>query len=201
MLQTRVFRLSLKVWFREVQVLTLVMFSPWVRMLSLLFVSVRAVLPYSRALVGIDIWNTVYCVIMIVQLVVCGPQRRVWNTEGARKLGGSFSELNSDAAPTCLSPRPCLALCFHTLCCFCTTSLILLWSPAAASSVYLTGLGAAPLQGSRLIPLCPELSQVLCRQQEQALLKRWQWGSVWFSNRCQNGFFESSKLRFSMLNI
>ena len=46
--------------------------------------------------------------------------------------------------------------CFHTLCCFCTTSLILLWSPAAASSVYLTGLGAAPLQGSRQIPLCPE---------------------------------------------
>ena len=112
------------------------------------------------------------CVIMIVQLVVCGPQRRVWNTEGAQKLGGLFSELNSDAAPTCLSPRPCLALCFHTLCCFCTTSLILLWSPAAASSVYLTGLGAAPLQGSRQIPLCPELSQVLCRQREQALLKR-----------------------------
>ena len=29
----------------------------------------------------------------------------------------------------------------------------------------------------------------------------WQWGKVCFSNRCQDGFLESSKLRFSTLNI
>lgn len=46
------------------------------------------------------------------------------------------------------------------------------------------------------------LSQVLCQQRKQALLNEGgMWGSVCFSNRHQNGFFESSKLRFSMLNI
>lgn len=52
----------------------------------------------------------VYCIIMIVQLVVCGPQRRVWNTEGARELGGSFSELDSDATRP-VSPRGRVLLC------------------------------------------------------------------------------------------
>lgn len=61
--------------------------------------------------------------------------------------------------------------------------------------------GLIPLQGSRLIPPCPELSQVLCKQWEWALLNGLAVRHVCFSNRCQNGFLESSKLRFSTLNI
>ena len=94
----------------------------------------------------------VYCIIMIVQLVVCGPQRCVWSTEGARKLGGSFSELNSDATLP-VSPHDRVLLCASTRS---TASVPVLSSCSDLQllPVLFTSLDwVLRLQGSRLTPV------------------------------------------------
>lgn len=107
MLQTRVFRLSLEVWFQKVQVLTLVMFHLESECCCFCFVCVRALLYsqssglYRHMKHGV-LYHHDSSACCLWTPVPCLEYRR--GSEGWE----AHSESSVGCHPACLSARPCL---------------------------------------------------------------------------------------------